>query len=189
MKTKTPLSFGIQWGLVCGITCVIVRSLMFALSVDYFVGLMAFSPLLIYYTLFFVGGFQYRKQLGGFISFKDVFVMLIVTSAISVLINTIFGYVMYAVVDPNLGEETKKYWMDFSFRMMNGKVSEDQMQKKLQEMQDQDYGWQWSKMLWGVPLGVALDACIVLIIAAVVKKKNPMLEFESHEQPTPPAMQ
>ncbi|HYV92946.1 MAG TPA: DUF4199 domain-containing protein [Chitinophagales bacterium] len=186
MKTKTPIKFGLQWGIICGIYCVIAIMILYIMGIKYFAGFFRFMPSILYYVLFLIGAFQLRKAQGGFISFKDVFVALIICSAVVVVINTIFAYILQTVIDPNLPDEVKKYWMDWTYNWMNGKVPDEKIQETLKEMEGKDYGMSVKNMLIGLPMGVGLDAIIILIIAAIVKRKNPMAEFGPMTIPNPP---
>ena len=121
-------------------------------------------------------GIGYRKEIGGFMSFKNAFVHGFIVIAFSAFISTIFNILLYTVIDPELGQKLTDVSVQNAEEMMRKfGMPEDKMDEALDKART-DAADRYT--LGGLALGYvwALCGCAVfaLISGAIVKKKQPV---------------
>jgi hypothetical protein len=112
----------------------------------------------------------YRKEyLGGYASFGQIFVMALVIGIISTVLSSIYTYLLYAVIDPDLIEKVRLMAED---RILNNpRIPESTAGDIIERMEGRFTPVRMVRMtlIWGV-VG---NAIIGLILAAFVKKNRP----------------
>jgi hypothetical protein len=112
----------------------------------------------------------YRKEyLGGYASFGRIFVMALVIGIVASILSTIYTYVLYTFVDPDL---TEKIRLMAEERIMNNpRIPESMYEDLLDRMEDRFTPARMTRMalIWGV----VANAIIGLILAAFIKKNPP----------------
>ncbi len=114
----------------------------------------------------------YRKEyLGGFAKFGQIFVMALVIGIISSIITTIYSYVLYTFIDPELIDKIKLVAEE---KMMNNpRIPENMLDDMIERMAK---NFEPKRMLtMGLIFGIVGNAIIGLILAAFIKKEeNPV---------------
>jgi hypothetical protein len=120
-------------------------------------------------------GIAYRKEIGGFISFKHAFIHGFVVFAFSALISTIFNILLYTVIDPDLGQNLTDVSVQNAEEMMrNFGMPEDQMDEALEKARaDAAHRYTVSGLALGYVWALIGCAVFALISGAIVKKKRP----------------
>src|SRR6185369_5178259 len=114
---KSAVNFGIKWGIILGLYCIIGTMILYIMGIKYFAGFFRFAPSVVYYALLFVAAVQFRKESGGYITLGQLFKGLFIAGLITTFLLFIFNFILYSVIDTNLSEEVKKYWMDWTYNM------------------------------------------------------------------------
>ena len=113
---------------------------------------------------------QYRKEyLGGYASFGQIFLMVLVSAGIiSVIITVIYQYLLFTVIDPELIEQVK---IAAEERIMsNSRIPESMYDDMLNRVEERTTVASMVKMqLIGGPI---VNAIIGLIVAAFIKKEK-----------------
>ena len=111
----------------------------------------------------------YRKEyLGGFATFGQIFVMALVIGIISSIITTIYSYVLYTVIDPELIDKIRLVAEE---KMMNNpRIPENMLDDMIERMAK---NFEPKRMLtMALIVGVVVNAIIGLILAAFIKKEE-----------------
>ena len=112
---------------------------------------------------------SYRKEyLGGFASFKQIFLMALVIGVISSIISAVYTYVLYTVIDPGLLDKLRIVAEE---KIMNTpRIPESMYDDLFEKMEERLTATRMLTMalIWG-PI---VNAIIGLIIAAFVKKEE-----------------
>lgn len=120
-------------------------------------------------------GINYRKEIGGFLSFGKAFQHGFVLFAVSGIIYTLFTFVLYYAIDPELPEKLKEAQLVNTEEMMrNFGMPEDKLDEALEKARE-DMKSQYSpvKMIIGYLISLIIYAILALISGAIVKKKQP----------------
>jgi len=113
---------------------------------------------------------QYRKEyLGGYASFGQIFLMVLVSAGIiSVIISAIYSYLLFTVIDPGLLDQVKIAAEEKI--LSNSRIPESMYDDILDKMEKRTTVAYMVKMqLIGGPI---INAIIGLIVAAFIKKEK-----------------
>ena len=113
---------------------------------------------------------QYRKEyLGGYASFGQIFLMVLVSAGIiSVIISAIYTYLLFTVIDPGLIEQVKIAAEEQI--MSNSRIPESMYDDLLDKMEQRTTAAYMIKV--SLIAGPIVNAILGLIIAAFIKKEK-----------------
>jgi hypothetical protein len=151
------------------------------------VGLLGtFWPVIIYLPLLFLmvwGGISCRTEFGGFQNFKEAFLAVFIISVTATFLFDTFGYLLYKVIDPDIPGVIKEKVLENTTAMMERfGTSDDQLEKALDKIKDQDYTptlqSQAIRYVSSFVIGAVLSALIALFVNRP-DKSQPTLNAES----------
>ncbi|MEA3461707.1 MAG: DUF4199 domain-containing protein, partial [Bacteroidota bacterium] len=113
---------------------------------------------------------QYRKEyLGGYASFGQIFLMVLVSAGIiSVIIGSIYQYLLFTVIDPGLIEQVKIAAEEKI--MSNSRIPESMLDDLLDKNEKRTTAVYLVKA--SLIAGPIINAILGLIIAAFIKKEE-----------------
>lgn len=113
---------------------------------------------------------QYRKEyLGGFASFGQIFLMVLISAGIiSTIIGAVYGYLLYTVIDPGLLDQVKIVAEEKI--MSNSRIPESMYDDIFERMEKRTTAVYITKM--ALIAGPVINAIIGLIVAAFLKKEE-----------------
>lgn len=113
---------------------------------------------------------QYRKEyLGGYASFGQIFLMVLVSAGIiSTIIGAVYGYLLYTVIDPGLLDQVKIVAEEKI--MSNSRIPESMYDDIFERMEKRTTAAYITKM--ALIAGPIINAIIGLIVAAFLKKEE-----------------
>lgn len=159
----------IKYGIIAGIIMIALMLLLYMVAVS---KLASFFTLFLYLPLIFLmiwGGITYRKEMGGFQSFQQAFIAILIISVIATFMFDTFGYLLYKVIDPDLPELIKKQAIENALLMMEKfGTPDDKMNEQLQTMEEQDYSptaaTQAIRYATSLVIGTIFSALIALFV-------------------------
>jgi len=102
----TLMSHAIRWGMITAAVSIIYTMLLYVIDYTLMVQLkFLFLALLVYFGIVIYAGLDYRKSIGGFLSYGKAFQHGFIILALSGLISSIFSLLLYFVIDPELPEK------------------------------------------------------------------------------------
>jgi hypothetical protein len=157
------------YGAILGIVTVFISLVFYFLNMSTdrwtnWVSSLIILALLVYLMI------QYRKEyLGGYASFGQIFLMVLVSAGIvATIITTVYQYLLYTVIDPGLLEQMRIVAEE---RIMNNPRVPESMYDDMFERMEKTM--QVSRMIrLGLIGGVVINAILGLIIAAFLKKEE-----------------
>jgi len=167
---KYGLQFGLYITLINTFYIIVGYSVDLSLLVSAWGGIFLFVSSL---TLLIVATIQVRKDLGGFINFKDAFSTFMVGFVIYSLANLLVSYVLFSVADPEAAVQLKEITIQTTAeRLQSFGVPEADLDATIEEMQNTE---QYSivNLIKGFGMSFIFYAVIGLIVSAIVKKKDP----------------
>jgi cation transport ATPase len=113
---------------------------------------------------------HYRKEyLGGYASFGQIFVMVLVSAGIiATIISALYTYLLYTVIDPGLIDQIKIAAEEKI--MSNSRIPESMYDDIFERMEKRTTAAYMVKM--ALIFGPVMNAVIGLIVAAFVKKEE-----------------
>jgi len=175
-KAPTLLSHATRWGLICGVIGVVITILMYVIDYALMVQLkMLFISLGIYLSLVVYAGIDYRKSIGGFISYGKAFLHGMTIFAIMGLIGSIFSILLNYVIDPELPQKLTEAALENQRVMMeNFGAPEDAIEKGLEEARVRtENQYKISGIAMGYIFILIFSAIMSLITSLIVRKNQP----------------
>jgi hypothetical protein len=118
-----------------------------------------------------LSGLQQRKAMGGYITIKEAFSALFITSVIATFINAVYGYIYASTIDPNLVDKIKAGSIELMERMKAPEEAIDQAMEAM-EAKTKD-SLKISKVLFAYAQSLIGYGIVNFIIAAIIKKNKP----------------
>lgn len=164
-------------GLILGGISIVMVLVIYA--IDYTV--LVQMKMLLFSLLISVGyavyaGIGYRKEIGGYISFGKAYQHGFIMFVVSSLLYTLFTFLLYFVIDPELPGKLTEASLANTEEMMRGfGMTEDQLEEAMAKAREGSAN-QFSpgKMALGFVFGVIGGAIFALISGAIVKKNQPV---------------
>lgn len=167
----------LKWGAILGLISIIITLVVYLIDITLLaksgVGI---AILIISLAIVIYAGRDYRSKIGGYMSFKDAFLHAFIVFVIAGFIGTLFNYLLYNFIDPEIVPVLIEAQMTNTMKAMEafgGGTTEmmDEMAKGLKEaytLTGQAKAFLWSLIFYAIG---------ALIIGAINKKKNTEEEF------------
>jgi Protein of unknown function (DUF4199) len=155
-------------------------------------GMNAFASFLIWYTwlpvifaLFLIGAFQKRRQLGGYMSFKEAMVFAFLAYVIYEVFYAIVTLVLFKIVDPQLQDKVLVSIMDKTRAFMEKMGAQDStIEDALNKAQQNNKETYSIKQIFiGFGTSIIYDFVKSIIIAAISQRRKP--EFAETKESNP----
>ncbi|MCS7019724.1 MAG: DUF4199 domain-containing protein [Cytophagales bacterium] len=173
------MNTAIRYGLILGAISVIYKLATYAINVELlvstsyqFIVFVVSVAVLIYFARLL------RQARGGFASFKEMFGDIFTMLMISIVLDTIFNYILFNFIDPQLAETLKNATIKNAEAMFSKfGMSGEQVDAALAEIEKQDMSVTVTKSLQQILMLGIVCAIISAIVAAFMKKNKPEEAF------------
>ncbi|GAA4239039.1 DUF4199 domain-containing protein [Postechiella marina] len=175
---KTLKSIATNYGLYLGATLTLLILIGYGVNLDLFTQIW-FGLLFLFLILAFgiVSVFKSKKLLGGYISFKDAFTAYFITILIGLTISSIISVVIFNFIDPDAAVDLQQRIIDSQVvRLENYNMPADAIAKVVDEMEKKGNMYSISNILQSLVWQLAGYSVVGLIVAAIMKKRNPDAE-------------
>lgn len=110
---------GVKFGLILGVFSILATTLMYVIDLKLFVniwiGLVLFFVSL---TIGIVSVARSKKEIGGFITFKEAFTAFFITMAIGLALNILFSILLFNVIDPGAAITIRENIIEYTVNML-----------------------------------------------------------------------
>jgi hypothetical protein len=177
-STPTPLmNHAIKHGVILAVVSIVLVMIFYVVDLS-ILATFKFILLALLIGLGYViySGIDYRKELGGYMAYGKAFQHGFLVLAVSGLISTLFNFLLYFVIDPDLPEKlvdaiiTNTEETMTSFGAPQDRIDE-QMQQMRNEMPNQ---FSPTGLALGYAKGLIFYAIIALITSLFVRKNEPV---------------
>ena len=172
----------VKYGVAVGVIGIVINLLAYFIdpsSLFQFTSIWSLLGLIVPVVFVFLAAKKVRELKGGYIPFGEAFVPGILTYAIGTIITGLFSYILMTFIDPSLQEtalEVSKESARGMFEMAG--MSEAQIEEEMEKMSDQldaaDASGLGNTLLGILGSIVIFGLPISAIVAAIVKKQEPM---------------
>ncbi len=164
-------NYNAKHGLIAGGIAILICLLFYLVSADAYI---SYSQILTFIAMipFMVQAVKEERELNnGFITFKKAMSHAWVTYFIYAIITSIFTYVMYNFIAPEMKTLVMEKAME-AFEKMKGMLGEEGVEKAIEAL-EQDDSFSLSNTIKGILFSLVFPGAIVaLIIAAIMKKEE-----------------
>jgi len=173
----TNTQHSLKWAAILGLVSIIISLMAYLIDITLIVqSYWPFVLLVIFLAIPIYAGRDFRSKIGGYMSFKDAFLHGFVVLAVGIFIGTVFDYILFNVIDPEIIPMLVEVQMENSMKMMesfgggNAEMMDGMAEgvKKGYTLQGQALGFLWKLVLCAIG---------ALIVGGINKKKNKEEEF------------
>lgn len=168
---------GISNGLILGGVSVAISLLFYVISQDLFFNWWLQILLSLAITIFFTtrAGLMTRRDLNGFITFSQAIKPTFTAIAIGMLITSLFNYVLYNFIDPDLAVALRDKTLEVTENMMRSfGAPEDQLDNAMAEIEKQNFMPTIGKTLQQYLFALIIGFVIAAIISLIIKRNPPV---------------
>ncbi|QYJ68211.1 DUF4199 domain-containing protein [Flavobacterium litorale] len=169
---------GINFGIIIGVVSILISTLLYIIDLELMVSI--WVGIIIFLVSLGIGIFavaKSKKELGGFISFKEAFTVFFISMAISAAISNLFMYGLFNFVDPDAKAELSELVIKKTVTMMQDMgAPSDSIKETAKQLKETD-NFSPLSLLKSYVGGLVFHIIIGLIVAAAMKKNKP--EFEN----------
>jgi hypothetical protein len=169
-KQSNPL---VQYGLFSGVAGILVYLLLYLGGASVMTSPLAFITNLIPIAFAVIACLSVRKQSGGFLEFSEALKTSFGIFVISGLAVTLFSYLLLNYIDTDFKTAMQQAAMEMTENLMKKfGAPQEQIDKALEEAAKKD-NFSFSSVMLGFAVSCILWFLFSLIIALIVRKKNP----------------
>lgn len=175
---KSLKSIAVNYGTYLGGILALLTVIAYAVDLDLFTqiwfGLLILALIIALGTISVV---KTKKATDGFISFKDAFTAYFITILIGIAISAVINIILFIVIDPDAAIDLQQRIIDSQVaRLENFNMPADAIAEVVAKMEEKGNMYSVSNILQSLIWQIAGFSVVGLIVAAILKKRNPDAE-------------
>ena len=179
METQQPestlISHAVKTGVILGVATIILSALLYVIDESVMVH-WAYGLLILIASIIFVvvRGIGYRKSRGGFLGFGDAWKHGFISFAVSAVLGTLFSFVLYTVIDPDLGDRLTEVSVENAMNMASSFGAPEESLNQVEADTRERMADQFSAggIMKGLGINLIVVAVIALITGLIVRKQE-----------------
>jgi hypothetical protein len=176
-KPQSLLAHALRHGAIMGAISIALTVIIYMVSIP-FMGTLKFVLLMfaIFISYVIYAGIDYRKTVGGFLAYGKAYLHGLVVLASAGFIGTLFGLVLYNVIDTELADKLTETILSNTEETMRGfNTPEENIEKQLDDMRE-SLPKQFSTLgqIKSFFTGMIWNAVLVALTSFIVRKSEPV---------------
>jgi hypothetical protein len=180
-QAPSPIQSAVKPGLTIGLVTLVLSYLAYFIDSSYLAsGYFGLVVLVLFFALIIYFGKEYRKEVGGFMSFGTAFKFSFFAILISGVIGLIGNMLLFQVIDPSLPQVLGELTFESQLEMMEGfgQNPDSLPTETLEQMREASASnFTLVGQFKAFGFGLIAYAIIALILGAILKKKDKSLDF------------
>lgn len=172
---KSFKSIAKDYGLYLGALLSLLTVVGYAVSLDLFTKVWFGISLLIVIIAFgVISTSKSKKSLGGYISFKDAFTSYFITILIGLVISALVSFIIFNVVDAEAANTLQQKIIETQVeRLESFNVPNEVISQTVEKIEAKGNLYSIGNVLQSIVWQLAGFSIVGLIVAAIMKKRNP----------------
>lgn len=171
--TATKDNIAMKYGLIAGLIVVVITLLQYLGGLDMFMSPLGYVSYLIIITMAVLAALKVRKGNEGFLEFKDALKITFTVFALSLLLQTVFTYILFNFIDIPFKEAVSVETMNKSEQWMRkAGMSDADIDKWLESERGKD-PYSIGRVAMGYATFCIVSFIFCLLISAIVRKSKP----------------
>lgn len=168
---------GINYGIILGIISIVITASIYAIDLKLFVNMWIGIVSIIFFLIIgIVLVSKTKKQLNGFITFKEAFTVYFIAGAIGATMSVLFNILLFNVIDTEAKETLNTLAIEYSVDMMKKfNTPTEAITKAVEDMQKND-NYSIPNLLKGLVFSFIFSAVFGAILALIFRNKTSNLE-------------
>jgi hypothetical protein len=174
---KKPANPLLQYGLLSAVVGLVIYIALYLGGIKAMTSPIAYVLYFLPILFAILGCIAAKKQNGGFLEFGQALKISFGVFVFTSLATSLFSYVLLNFIDPEFKEAMQQVSLEMTEKMMKRfGASQDQIDKALDEASKKD-NFSFGSVMLGFAFSCFISFLISLIIAVIVKKKNPQSDM------------
>ena len=168
---KNGISFGVITGVISLLITFSIYIIDLSLMTKWWLALLI---MLFYIIIGCILLIKTKKELGGFMTFKEGFTTYFISAVIGIAISVVFNIILYNYIDPEAADTLKQLTMESTANIMKGfGAPASEIKKAIENLQEYE---QFSviEQIKGSAYSIIGSSIFGLILAAIFKKDKPV---------------
>ncbi|WP_026714975.1 DUF4199 domain-containing protein [Flavobacterium daejeonense] len=164
---------GITFGIITGLTSVLITTFIYAVDLNLFTSpWIGFSNLAIYLVIAIVLLIKTKKEFPGIFSFKDAFTTYFISALIGIAISVLFNIILFNLIDPAAKDTIKELTIKYMVSALEKfKAPAAAINKTIADLKENDQ-FSVTGLLKGSLSNIVFCTIFGLILAAFFKSKS-----------------
>jgi len=173
-KNSNP---GLTYGLIAGLLMILLTLGLYLGGAESFLSPVSYLGYVILIVVAVMAGRKQKQVNGGFLPFSQALKIVFSVFVVAMLLQTLFTYLLFNFIDTDFAAALNQISMEKAEEIMRKfGVPEADIEKALEQSRNQN-NYSLGKMLLGFFISCIFSFIFALIIAAIIKKKQP--EFDN----------
>lgn len=166
---------GVKWGFIAGVVLILLNVVTWKAGPQVLFSFWnSISQLALLIIFAVLAGRERKKQVGPYIGFKTVIKPVYTTFILSMLMVTVYQFVLYKYIDPSLSAAMKADTLAFTERTMRSlNAPQDIIDQQVESIKATDFTVSFTKSFLDYLRIVIFYFAVAAIIALVLRKKAP----------------
>lgn len=132
--------FYLKYGLIYGVLAITYLMITYVMGVETMAGTWnGITQMVIFFGVLVFIGLQARKANGGYISYKETFMTIIISYALGAFLFLLFNFILNTLIDPELPGKIYEVTLNNTMKMMEGfGMGDAELEKVYEEMAKED---------------------------------------------------
>lgn len=171
---SSAMNYGLYLGAALSLWTILGYALNIELLVNFWINLLVLPLLIIIFGV--LSSAKAKSILEGFISFKDAFTAYFITIVVGMLISSLVSVILFNFIDPDTAIQLKEIAIEKTVNMMEGMgAPAEQVAQQVEALENTDF-FSIGTQFWQLVKGLIFFIVIGLIVAAIMKKNQPIAE-------------
>ncbi|MBR9774246.1 MAG: DUF4199 domain-containing protein [Cytophagales bacterium] len=176
----SPSKAALNFGLIIGLVMVTLTFIIYFINYTFLVAAWyGFAVFALFFGMVIYFGIQYRKDIGGFMTFGTAFQFAFVTLIVSGLITTFGNILLYQVINPELSEILVKVQLENMMDLLDNFGASDSLSsEQIKDMRvDMEDAFTIGGQVSSFGISLFIYAILSLILGAIIKKRDKSTDF------------
>lgn len=168
---------GINYGIILGTISILITASIYATDLKLFTNMwIGIVSIVIFLTIGVILVSKTKKQLNGFITFKEAFTVYFLAGAIGATMSVLFNILLFNVIDPEAKTIVNEHAIEYTVQMMKKfNAPTESITKTAEEMQKND-NYSAANLLKGLVYSFVFTAIFGALLALIFRNKQSNLE-------------
>ena len=160
---------GFRWGAIGGVAVVLYGLIRYVLDIELYISWgWSMASYLFVIAVMIIAPWEVKNKQSNYISFKKALQASFGAAVVSLVIASLFAYVMASFVDPNINKYTKAKSMEFTEKMLEASgASKEKIEEELERIEKTDFDQSIGQFMMGVAGQFIVGFLYALVISGV----------------------
>ena len=168
---------GINYGIILGVISILITASIYSIDLKLFTNMwLGISSMVVFLVIGVILVSKTKKELKGFITFKEAFTVYFLAGAIGATMSVLFNILLFNVIDPEAKEIVNTHMMEYTVEMLKKfNTPTESITKTVEEMKKTD-NYSVTNLLKGLVFSFIFSAIVGAILALIFRNKHSNLE-------------